>query len=185
LKEKLYKVTIKNLGSKGLMHNRFPIEDYNESKKKRKRAFNPVEDALKSLYKDEEGRIYQPANHIKKSLVRSAVEFPWKGRKTYKTLVESDIEVFPEKIYFEIPENPETYRVAIHIVRNVNTGGRQPKARPVWDKWQFTFNIKIWDSEEIDPKILKEMLVTAGRRYGIGTFRQEFGKFEITKFEEI
>jgi len=153
---RIYKVTIK--GTKPLMHNRFPIEEHIEGKKSRKRGFNPKEEAEKCLYKDSNGNIYQPSIHIEASLIKSATDFPWKGRKSFKKIVENNVEVIPEKIPFEIPAKPENYEIDIRSVVNPNTRGRQPKARPIWKDWQFTFHIKVDDEEELDGKTLKRIL---------------------------
>lgn len=182
MKEKVYRVTIK--GTKPLMHNRYPIEDQC-LKKKRKRAFNPREEVEKCLYKDSNGNIYQPAIHIEASLIKSAVDFPWKGRKSFKSIVSNGIEVIPEKIPFEIPADPSKYEIDIRSVVNPNTRGRQPKARPVWKDWQFSFHIKVDEPDELDAKTLKSILINAGKRYGIGTYRQKFGRFKVKNFKEV
>jgi len=181
---KCYKVTIR--GTKPLMHHRFPRPDEECTlSKKRTRAFNPKEQCEKALYRDSNNRIYQPAIHIEASLSKAATDFIFKGKKTYKQIFKSEIEVFPEKIYFDIPKNPENYEIDIRSAVNPSTKGRTWVARPRWDKWQLTFYIKNTAIKEVDSELLKKVLETAGRRIGIGTYRDKFGKFEIVQFEEI
>jgi len=171
---------------KPLIHHRFPEEDECIlSTSKRKRAFNPGEQCRKALYIDKGGKIYQPALHIESALIRGATAFSWKGRKTYKEIVASEVEVYPEKIYFEVPENPEDYTCFIVTAVNPINKSRTRVARPMWKDWQFTFYIKVYDPEAISGETLKKILVHAGRRIGIGTYRLRYGKFEVLKFEEI
>jgi len=183
-KPKYYKVTIK--GIKPLMHQRFPRPDEEcVMSKKRKRAFNPKEECEKALYRDSEGRIYQPAIAIEGALRNSATDFIYKGKKSYKNIVESEIEVLPEKIYFTVPKDPEKYVCDIRSARNPNTRSRVWVARPRWDKWELTFYLINHATKEIDSKLLKEILDNAGRRAGIGTYRQKFGKFKVIEFKEV
>jgi len=175
---KMYKVVIE--GTKPLMHHAFKVLE-----KKRKRAFNPEEEAENCLYKDSRGRIYQPASHIEGALIKSSTDFRWSGRKTYKHIVSSEVTVIPEEIPFLIPENPEEYKIDIRSIVSPSTKGRQLIARPIWNHWRFKFYLKVDDETELDGDMLKKILINAGKRYGIGTYRLKFGRFKVIEFREV
>jgi len=183
---KYYKCTIK--GTRPLIHDRYPLEEILECKKKggkRTRGKDIEKEVEEALYKDKDGTIYQPATHIEGALFKSAGDFPWNGKKSYKHIISSVVEVLPEKIRFEVPKDPRQFEIDLQVVRSSSTGGRQIVARPKWKEWQFTFYLKVYDSIEIDGHVLEQILKNAGLMYGIGTFRRKYGKFEVTSFHEV
>ena len=54
----------------------------------------------------------------------------------------------------------------------------------LFKEWECTFTIEVIN-EDLDKTILKEILESAGKFKGVWDFRPEFGRFIVTKFEEI
>jgi hypothetical protein len=178
-----FNVTIK--GIVPLMHNRYPLDAMQITKKKpRGTLFNPTEKAKECLYIDTKGEIYQPSDHIEGALIQvgSTKSVPGQGKKTYKDQMKTNIAVMPTEIPFP---NGKDYTVDTRLCVIPATRGRIPVARPRWDNWQFNFTIRVFDETLLDRETVKELLETAGKTKGIGTYRPKFGRFEVTQFDTI
>lgn len=176
-----YKVTIR--GIVPLMHNRYPMDALDITKKTRKgKIFDPAEAAKKCLYINTKGEIYQPSDHIEGALIQvgSALTIAGAGKKTYKDQMKTNIAVIPTEILFP---NGKDYKVDTRL--GVIQRARVPVSRPRWDDWEFTFIIRVFDETLVPAEILKELLEIAGKEKGIGTYRPKFGRFEVIEFEPI
>jgi len=60
---------------------------------------------------------------------------------------------------------------------------RIPRARPRFDNWELEFEIINKDPTIINKDVLKQILIDAGKYYGIGDYRPDYGLFEVVKFE--
>lgn len=169
--------TIKGIAP--LMQHRFPDEDNDENKsKKRKKVYDAQEDAEKALYRNKEGIICQPALHIERAMTKAAVQFILEGRKTYKDVVNGGVFVSPELIVhkhqtWEIDRRPEVVNRA-----------RIMRARPVFKEWELDFTMEIID-DRANISAIKEILQTAGLYYGLGDRRPRFGRFDVVKFNVL
>ena len=171
-----YDVTIRGLVP--LMHERFAPE---HGSSRHKKNYDPKEEAGKKLYRDKDGKIFQPAVHIEGALINAAKNFQMKGRKTYMEFFKSSAIVLPQEIPFKIPENPEEYSVDERPV--VIQRSRVLAWRPMWREWEFDFTLRILQESMIDDSTVKEVLEHAGAYMGIGSFRPKFGRFEVIKCE--
>jgi hypothetical protein len=178
-----YKVKIR--GVVPLMHNRYPLDAMMITKKKpRGTLFNPTEKAKECVYVNTKGEIYQPSDHIEGALIQvgSSKSVPGQGKKTFKDQMKTNIAVLPTEIPFP---NGKDYEVDVRLGVIPATRGRVPVARPRWDKWEFDFTIRVFDETMLDGETVKELLETAGKTKGIGTYRPKFGRFEVAEFEPI
>ena len=178
-----FKVKIK--GIVPLMHNRYPLDAMQITKKKPKGTlFNPIDEVEKCLYKDTEGKIYQPSDHIEGALIQvgSTISVPGQGKKTYKDQMKTNIAVLPNEIYFT---EANDYKTDVRLCVIPATRGRIPVARPRWDNWTLEFTLRVFDETLLNGETLKELLETAGKTKGIGTYRPKFGRFEVIQFVPI
>jgi hypothetical protein len=60
-----------------------------------------------------------------------------------------------------------------------------PCVKPRFDEWALEFQIINNDPTIIHQDTLKKILEDAGKYYGLGDFRPEFGTFKVEKFEKI
>jgi len=167
-----------------LMHNKYPDVAMDITKKVRVgKIRDPKEDALKCLYKTSDGKIYQPADHFEGALIQvgSSLRIAGAGKKTYKDLMKTNIQVMPQEIDFP---NGEKYVVDTRL-GVIQGKTRVPISRPRWDDWTFEFTIRVFDETLISGEVLRELLETAGREKGIGTYRPKFGRFEVLEFEAV
>ncbi len=59
-----------------------------------------------------------------------------------------------------------------------------PKERPVLDvPWGMVFEITLIESKELTENMLKQLFELGGLQVGIGTYRPQFGKFYISRWE--
>ena len=171
-------VTIK--GVSPLLQHRFPVPDEDPKWKDHFGVQDYSEDVLKALYVDEQGTIYQPADHILGALIKAATDFkmPGKGKKTYKDLIKSTVFIYPDAIPHKIKEW-KTDRKPVVIQR-----ARIIRERPRFDEWELDFAIEVTDTQ-LPIASLKRILEHAGNYKGIGDYRPRYGRFMVTKFKEI
>jgi hypothetical protein len=133
-----------------------------------------------SLYRMEDGTIYQPSDHLENSLVKAAGNFQitGKGKKTYKDLIKSAIVIDPLYIPHLIPK----YEIDKRAVR-IKTS-RVVRQRPIFHKWALEFTLTIIEPQ-LPSNVVKEIMDYAGRFVGIGDYRPKFGRFHVVLWEKI
>lgn len=172
------KIAVSIEGIAPLLQHRFPEEEHEATgSRKKKKVYDPEEDAIAALYKKEDGTIYQPARHFEAALIKAAVAFKFEGRKTYKDAFKGGIFINPAEIVHKYPEW-EIDRQPVVIQR-----ARIMRARPRFDKWALDFEIEIID-DRIAVDVVKEALEYTGLYVGIGDLRPRYGRFKVIKFEE-
>jgi len=175
-------VTIK--GTSPLLMHRYPMVGAEDLSKKRTGVPDWKSEAEAALYKDDRGGIYQPASHIEGALANAGRSFKITGKRgaTYGKLVGSTVEVWPDAI----PHKQTAYEIDSRPV--VVQRARVIRYRPRFDEWELDFTIRLLD-EQLAMKTIKEILDHAGLYVGIGDFRPQrggkFGKFMVTRFEEV
>jgi hypothetical protein len=180
---KKIEVTIKGISP--LLQNRFPMAGADDKSKRRTGIPDWKAEGETSLYRDEDGKIYQPASHLESALVHAAGSFkiPGKRGSTYSNLVAATVYIEPDAIEHKIQQYEIDARpVVVQRARVVRYRGRL-------DKWELTFNIQMMD-DQVPVEVLNEILNHAGLYVGIGDFRTQkskgkFGKFMVTEFKEL
>lgn len=172
-------------GTTPLLFNRFMESSIASETKKRagaQKKHNPED----KLYKTPDGEIYTPSTHIRGSLINASKQFKIRGksRATYSKLVGSAIEINPDAIVHKIQDWEEFIISAV----NPNTRGRMLVNRPKMNEWKIEFQLK-FPENDIPVEVMKNILDYAGQYVGIGDWRPDkkgkYGKFIVTKFEEI
>ncbi len=169
------KISVK--GTSSLLLHKFVVEDSKISKKKKK-VYVPEEEAEKVCYRTEDGQIYIPSTHFKGCMIKSAVDFIYSGRKTYKEYIKSGI-FFKEKEIILTPQEYSISNLPVFISR-----ARIMRSGPEFKECECTFTIEVIN-EDLDKSILKEILESAGKFQGVGDFRPEYGRFKVVSFEEV
>ena len=148
--------------------------------RRRSEVPDPEKEAEMRMYRDPQGRIAIP-NYVIKACIRNAGgNYRAKQRmSTYKSLLKAAIDIEPEWV-------PLKYDKWVIDARPVNIkGNRVIRYRPRFDKWALEFRIVNNDPKIISSEILRKILVDAGRWYGIGDYRPEFGLFKVVKFRRL
>ncbi len=141
----------------------------------------PEDDPSSFLYKNADGVICQPSEHLYQAITKRLSNFKigGRGKKTYKELGMGTINVVPDMI-------PHKYQKWIPDARTVvvpSTRGRIMRIRPRFEQWELDFQIQV-RSDEMPVDVIHECLKIAGEQGGIGDYRQRYGRFEVVKFEE-
>jgi hypothetical protein len=164
-------------GTRPLLMNAF-VEEAGRGPSKKGKHYDDREEAEKRLYLDEAGKICQPATHLEACMVKSAADFKFTGRKTYKEVVKSGVFVEPLMIEHGNP-NWLVDRQGVVIQR-----ARIIRCRPRFDQWELAFEIILRD-ERLQPMIIKEILESGGKYVGIGDYRPRYGLFEVLIFDLV
>lgn len=174
-----YKARIRGISP--ILFNRFPDEENTDGKSKRSMAVPSKEEQVEtSLYRTKSGKLYQPAAHIVGSMLKAAVNFKLKGRKTFKDVVNAGIFVEPE----EIIHKKQKYETDWRSVVIKSTRGRVMKGRGRMNEWELEFTLTCIDPRATN-KDIKDILEYAGAYVGIGDYRPRYGRFEVVDYEEI
>jgi len=172
------KINVIIKGIRPLLQNKFSEESENNLPSKKGKKYDDQVEAEKRLEKNKDKTICQPASHFEACMIKSAAEFKFQGRKTYKDLFKAGVFVSPNMI----PHKKQKYEIDKRPV-TVNRS-KIWRCRPRFDKWELSFQVVILD-DRIDPLVAKEVLENAGRYHGIGDYRPRFGLFEVVKFKTL
>lgn len=171
MSERIFEVEIR--GTAPLLMNRFTDES---GSKKTKKIYDDQEEAEKRLYLDENGKLYQPGEHIERALQLASKNFKYGGRKSYYDFVRSAVFVQPEKVIHIIQDWKIDKRPVVIQKRRIM------RCRPLLKNWQLKFQLHVID-ENIDAEVLKEILEYAGRFIGLGDNRPRYGRFKVIQFK--
>jgi hypothetical protein len=149
--------------------------------------------AKKKVFLNSEGQDCIKAIQIK-GAIKAAVDTPRllaqkKDSKSTRQSVRAGIFVQPFLLpIFDLKDKPKHYdEIRCDIVARKGPGGQTLRVntyRPMYIDWKVQGKIYI-DSEWLSVDLVKKLLEAAGRRYGIGGFRPDFGRFKVNYLKEI
>jgi len=171
----MVKVNVSVKGIAPLLMNKF-IGDKPTESKRGKKVYIPEDEAERKTYRTSDGKLFLPNTHFKASMIKASTDFKMSGRKSYKDYVKAGVFIMEEEIVLEQQEY-EIFACPVVIQR-----ARVMSWRPKFKEWNCSFTIEITDGF-INPTTLKEILSTAGKYKGVGDFRPEYGRFEVTSFK--
>jgi len=145
----------------------------------------PEQEAKAALYLNKEGKVVIPSLNILATMKKAASDFKMagKGKKTFKLYIDSGLEVLPDE-----PELIYDGGWIIDARAVVIQRARIVRARPRFDNWSLSFQLKVLDPLLLDANhggsILESILDAAGAHVGLCDFRPRFGQFRVMNFEE-
>lgn len=169
------KINVAIKGTAPLLLHKYAVEEKKSSRAQK--VYVPEEEAEKCCYRTEDGKVFIPSTHFKGAMIKSGVDFVFKGKKTYKEYIKSGIFIEENEIIL----TPQEY-----IINNtpvVISRARIMRSRPEFRDWKCKFTMEITD-DALDFTVVKEILVMAGKYKGVGDFRPEYGRFEVVSFEK-
>jgi hypothetical protein len=183
---KTYEVKIE--GTTPMLMNRPNQEEISDKSKTAKRETNTNEEkAAEKLYTDSEGRVYIPSTWIRGSLVEAGKQKKMGGKGNSKSNYSKPIGAGVSVEPFELILKPAKWDTFSILAVNPTTKGRNLLSRPRFKEWGVSFDI-VFDEEQIEPAVLKEVIDIAGRIVGVGDWRPAkkgpFGKFQVTLWRE-
>jgi len=176
-----FNVTIE--GTTPLLMNKPPEYEHDTTVCVKNPNIDENEEVKNKIY-TQDGCVYQPATHIRGSLVNAGKDLrvKGKGKSTYSKMFASMVMITPEAIEHKDPD------FDVLTVRTVNpsTKGQNMTKRPRLKKWELSFIVEAED--EIPKDVLREGFNRAGRYVGIGDWRPAtkgvHGKFAVSVFQE-
>lgn len=180
MKEETYAVEIK--GTSPLLMHRFSGGEEEGKKTKKKAETTKENDVKDTLYILPDGKLYQPAEGIRQSIIEAGKSFKV-GRSNLSKVAASFVHVEPEAI-IHLNQKWSTDRRAVVIP---STRGRVMRNRGRLDSWGLKFQMKILDADEISGNSVHQMLDHAGKYIGIGDYRPQkkgmYGTFSVISFK--
>jgi len=168
------KINVEVSGISPLLINKF----VHEPSTRKKKTYVPEEEAEKKVYRNNDGKCFVPTKNFKAAMTKAGSDFTMSGRKKYKEYIKSGIFFESEEAMLE----PSEY--IIHE-EPVNIQGAMVLSwRPKFVDWKATFAMMITD-DMLDKNVVKEILEAAGAYKGVGSYRPEYGRFKVDKFEEV
>lgn len=191
----MYTVETTIEGVSPLLQHRYPLPDLATVGKAGKKSTGEKDysqEWREYLYVTSAGEIYQPSSHIEGAMVKAAVSFKVKGKrgKSYKDLFSANVFVDPTEILHGIKEPKELDGDAdkslyLDLRPVVISRQRVPRIRPAFKPgWKLSFTINVID-DEVSSEIVNDVLILAGKTVGIGDYRPKFGRFMVTRFEQV
>ena len=179
-------VEVEITGIAAMLHNRFDAGLHGENKSKSKqKVYVAVDEAEKLAYRNEDGFLYQPSEHILGALIKAAANFTFEGKKSFKDVIKAGVIVEPERMPL-LDDGGKQRKTWDEIDARgvVVQRARVVRWRPRFNKWKIQFGLQIINDDQLSPETLKEILDYAGR-IGIGDYRPRFGRFQVTLWKVI
>lgn len=183
-----YKVTIEGISP--LLINRFSenAEVSETIKRSGKKDYGtPREQAEKTAYKDEDGKIWIPSIWIKGAITTISSDYKIPGsRKSLKSIIGGTILPIDEKCYFTPNLNIKDIEIDSRPV--VIQRARVMRHRARIENWRLSTEFFL-DESLLDEKTFNQLICEAGKRSGIGDYRPQkggpFGRFVLVEFKKI
>jgi hypothetical protein len=183
----VYEVRI--VGVRPLLMHRPKLSDMQP--KRRSEIPTPEQEAREALYTDGD-LIVIPSLNVKAMLRDAGRNYKIPQRKaTYGAYIRAGIDIEPSP-YIPLlnPKTNQPYRVSkrewkIDVRPVVVQTNRVLRARPRFDEWALEFKITNLDPGLLKRDMIYRILVDAGKFYGLGDYRPEFGRFKVEKFEVV
>ena len=181
----MYSVNVTITGTEpGLLQHKFgaAVEAglQNPVKRKDGNKYEPSEEAEAACYRDGEGHLVQPGEHIFQALIKAAGGFQiqGQGKKSYKDVIKGTVLVTPEYIRHK----QDTYDIDQRPVRIM--AARIMRCRPWLKEWTLSFQLRVLEDRLLPLEVLHSIMVDVGEKVGIGDYRPRFGRFIVNRFEK-
>jgi hypothetical protein len=134
-------------------------------------------------HRDTDGNIAIPSDMLKSAVVFGAGDVgPAMKKRSRQQLMKSA--VFFDKPMYTVGGKEHDF-VSEEWVTRPGIGGKKSSVvsmRPGLKEWSFTGVAFLYG---VDPEEFEQYLRMAGMRYGLGSHRPQYGRFEITKYEVL
>lgn len=155
------------------------------------------------LYLSEKSEIILPPENIYSFLYATNTQSATKtlyDSRTYRTIARAlacSVTIEEDKIVFNRGGNPIIFGAlgkderdpksgvyVHHSVARLAKGIPNPKQRPVLPApWSLSFSLFVLPSKELSVQDIKRIFEEGGTCVGLGTFRPQYGRFMLTRFE--
>jgi hypothetical protein len=187
LEVEVYEVRI--VGVRPLLMHRPRLTDMQP--RRRSEIPPPEQEAREALYTDGD-LIVVPSLNVKAMLRDAGRNYRIPQRRaTYGAYIRAGVDIEPSP-YIPLlnPRTGQPYRASgrewkIDVRPAVVQMNRVLRARPRFDEWALEFKIVNLDPGLLKRDMIHRILVDAGRFYGLGDFRPDFGLFKVERFNVV
>jgi len=183
-------------GISPLLQHKMPDEELQKllgiksEKIKSKEVCTPREIAQRHAYTD--GKKYLlKLEYIRQAFKAASADYKMKSstRRSYKSVAPSVFRPVGEFTPLLDEQNKPCTSFEVDIQKATNhRAGAVAVCRPRWDRWQAKFQVQI-DTDVLPEETALEILESAGRHVGIGSYRIRcggyYGAFEIRSFKQL
>lgn len=179
-----YQVSFQITGTAPLLFHRWSCDDVEAKASAKKGSKAKKEDNIEAyLYRNEAGEICLPTEYFRMALVAAAKfkQDPRSPRKSACDLFKAGLAGLEELCSLGVTEPDYIDRRRVTVQRNGIT-----RCRPAIAKgWKCSVSLAVLTPEYISKDLLLETASDAGRLIGLADFRPTFGRFQVTKFDEL
>lgn len=147
----------------------------------------PREQAAKTAYMDNNGKLYVPGPNVFRSIIEAG-KYHKAGKNKVTTQKSSMVPAGLSMREIILPLETTVFEVDSRSVVIPSTGGRIMKHRARLDEWKVKFTLDIDDSM-FCLSFVRLLVDDAGRRVGLGDYRPDrkgpFGKFVVINWQEL
>lgn len=192
------RVNVRIEGVSPLLMNRMTEAELEGLRTKEKKKFkasppaDPREQAKPKAYLDQNGHPYLPCENYMACLIGAGMYIKLDGKRQMSTSKSTLLPGFMALENAVLPlldpkdGKPAPWEVDIRKGTNPNGGEAVCLVRPRFDRWMFETSIMV-DTDQINEKVIRELIDIAGARVGLGDFRPArkgiFGRFKVTRWE--
>lgn len=179
--EEPYIASFKVQGTTSLLFHRWNVDAVAAKSNAAKGSKAKKEDDIESyVYRDHKGELSLPGEYFRMSTINAAKfrQDPRSPRKSAMDLFKAGIVALDELCTLGVKDWDFIDRRRVNIQKNAIT-----RCRPgMYSTWSTEFSFQVLLPEYITPEILNEVVQSAGRLIGVGSFRPTFGRFQVVKF---
>jgi hypothetical protein len=186
LLEKLHPITISATirGVADLLMHKWNAQYVDEKSSAKKNSdIKKTDDPEMFISRTEQGEVAIPGEYIRMAIIGASkyLPDPRSPRKSMMDLMKAAFIVNEKLLSFGVRKWDYLDRRRVVIQRSgIN------RTRPAMlTGWELSFSVTIFLSEYIDAKMFHKLLSMAGQFIGLADFRPSFGRFVITKFQEL
>ena len=146
-----------------------------------------IKQAEKKVYTDDDGNLAIEARAVKASIIAAAMSLSGRKQKDVRQTFMASLFVNPDNLTI-LPERKKHDGIdRLMVSRKSGTKvTRVPSFRPLVKKgWAVKGEISVLSMQDIATDFLKQSFELAGLKFGLLGHRPEYGRFEVTKFEEV
>lgn len=179
-----FTIQVNITGVAPLLFHRWDCAEVEAKAQAKKNSRERRADNLESyVYRCQDGTLGLPSVNLHMALVGAArfKSDPRSPRKSAADLVKAILLITPAMGSFGVPVWDFEDRRRATVQRSGIT-----RVRPALKEgWQVRFLVTVLESSYVDEAFLHDLISSAGRYVGIGDFRPQFGRFNVTSFEKL
>lgn len=176
-------VTIK--GVTPLLMARFSPEMLAPKKKNKEETIAQI--AESNAYRNEEGKLFVPGQNIFRSLMEGG-RYVKEGKRAITNTKNSILCAAGDLVEKECILDVQEYEILSMSAVNNAIKARIMTHKPMFKNWRLSFTL-LMDQELLSSNKIKECILSAGKRVGLGSFRPDckgtYGKYEIETYEVV